>query len=662
MLKFFSRLEKTRNFVLFLFAFVMIASLVLFYAPSDNQSIVSSNNTETAAKVGSDTVTLGEVSRVKDMYSRFMQGRSQPAKTIIDGLIREKIVTQEAKRMGFDTSDEELRNKIREQFTPTDGKPFDQKRYEQNAVDQAGSIAKFEQNFRDGMTSEKLQAFVTSSVNVSEAEVLEDFKKRNTKLDLSYVAVNSEEIAKTLKPSDEELKTYFNNNKQTYYISVPQKKIRYLFINQAKVGEKLVIPDNEIKAEYDALTIDKKQAGVQVQQIVLKVAKPELDAQVLAKANQIVEEIRTKDGGKISEEAFGEKAKGQSEDPKTAQNGGKIAGLVRQNPNNPTDPLQKTLTMEVGTVTEPTKFGNAYYIFRRGEPVAKPLEDAKKEIEVSLRNRRAYTAAAELAQKATDRLKELKDVQKVAEEFASQANMSTKDMVRETGFVKPNDDVPNIGNSPQFEAGIEPLKETNDVGDKTPIKDGFAIPLLLEKREPRDAEFDEVKEQVAESVKAEQSKTKVEEIAKQIAEGASSASALSGVASGKGAKAEESKAFTVGMPLGKGATSTTSKALEDAIAALKVGEVTKTPIKAGENWYIVGVTNREEAKMEEFTKQRDQLLQSSLQQKRGQVFQDYLADIRKKMETAGQIKIYDEILKKADGEDTAVPPPTGLAQ
>jgi parvulin-like peptidyl-prolyl isomerase len=253
-------------------------------------------------------------------------------------------------------------------------------------------------------------------------------------------------------------------------------------------------------------------------------------------------------------------------------------------------------------------------------------------------------------------------VQKVAEEFASQANMSTKDMVRETGFVKPNDDVPNIGNSPQFEAGIEPLKETNDVGDKTPIKDGFAIPLLLEKREPRDAEFDEVKEQVAEAVKTEQAKTKVEEIAKQIAEGAGSASALAGVASGKGAKAEESKAFTVGMPLGKGATSTTSKALEDAIAALKVGEVTKTPIKAGENWYIVGVTNREEAKMEEFTKQRDQLLQSSLQQKRGQVFQDYLADIRKKMETAGQIKIYDEILKKADGEDAAVPPPTGLAQ
>jgi len=34
MLKFFNRLEKTRNFVLLLFAILMVGSLVLFYAPT----------------------------------------------------------------------------------------------------------------------------------------------------------------------------------------------------------------------------------------------------------------------------------------------------------------------------------------------------------------------------------------------------------------------------------------------------------------------------------------------------------------------------------------------------------------------------------------------------------------------------------------------------
>ena len=36
--------------------------------------------------------------------------------------------------------------------------------------------------------------------------------------------------------------------------------------------------------------------------------------------------------------------------------------------------------------------------------------------------------------------------------------MSAAEMVRETGYVKPGDDVPNIGVSPQFEDGIRNLE------------------------------------------------------------------------------------------------------------------------------------------------------------------------------------------------------------
>ena len=56
MLKFFSRLERTRNLVLLFFAIFMAASLVFFYAPTRNA--VSENlgqSTETAAKVGSES-------------------------------------------------------------------------------------------------------------------------------------------------------------------------------------------------------------------------------------------------------------------------------------------------------------------------------------------------------------------------------------------------------------------------------------------------------------------------------------------------------------------------------------------------------------------------------------------------------------------------------
>ena len=71
--------------------------------------------------------------------------------------------------------------------------------------------------------------------------------------------------------------------------------------------------------------------------------------------------------------------------------------------------------------------------------------------------------------------------------------MSVGEMVRETGYVKPGDTVDKIGNSPQFEEGIAPLENPQDVGEKTPIPDGFAIPMLVDQKGPRDAEFDEVK-------------------------------------------------------------------------------------------------------------------------------------------------------------------------
>jgi peptidyl-prolyl cis-trans isomerase D len=369
-------------------------------------------------------------------------------------------------------------------------------------------------------------------------------------------------------------------------------------------------------------------------------------------ANELIAQAR-KDGGKISAEAFAELAKGQSEDPKSAANGGKLTGLVRENKNNPNDPYQQLLRMQPGEISEPIKYQDRYFILRRGEAVPKNFEDARKEIEVSLRNRRAYAAAAELAQKITDRLKETKDVQKTAEEFAAQANMSVTDMVRETGYTKPGDTVENVGVSPQFEEGIAGLQNPSDVGDKIPVQNGFAIPLLVDKREPRDAEFEDVKDRVAEAVKMEQARGRVEEIAKQIAASANSAGNLAAAAQSKGLKALDAKSFILGSPLGQGPSAATSDALEDTVFNLNNGEVTKTPIKIGDNWYVVGVTNRQEADMTEFAKQRDSLIEDSLTEKRGQVFSDYLASKRREMETKGDIKVYKDALAKVDAVDAS---------
>jgi peptidyl-prolyl cis-trans isomerase D len=653
MLKQLSRLEKTRNTILLAFVVLMAVSLIFFRlgGPVENQDSLARSQ-ETAATVGDETITVGDLAigqqnRARQYAQYGMNSYTPPVKGILDGEISNRLIRLEAQRLGLAVSDQEVAADIRRQLKAANMNADDKEAYRRAVTETAGSVEKFEQSVRDQIAARKLEAYLTGGVQVSDEEILNDYKRRNSTFDVVYVPITAQQLATKLQLSDDELRNYFEQHKANYYISSPQKKIRYIFINQARVGEKISIPESDIRAEYDALPADKKQLGVQAQQIVLKVAKPEFEQNVLQKANELVAQAR-KDGDKVSEEVFANLARGNSEDPGTAANNGKLKGLVRPNPNNPTDPLQQVLNLEVGQITEPVKFGSAYYIFRRGESVPKTFEDAKAEILVSLRNRRAYKAAADLAQKAVDRLKETKNAQQVAQEIAVEANMKPAEMVRETAFIKPGDSVPDIGISPQFEEGIVGLENANDVGERTPIKDGFAIPLLVEKRDPRDAEFDEVKAQVAEAAKLEQAKARLEQMAKEVAAGANSPDGLKAAAAKFGLEAKDSKNYKIGSPLGEGTVTGSSPALEDAIFDLATGQITKNPIKVDDNYFVVGVTNRTDANLDEFSKERDSLLQQAASSKKNQIFADYLTNVRQKMEKEGRLKIYQDAVAKLE--------------
>jgi len=87
---------------------------------------------------------------------------------------------------------------------------------------------------------------------------------------------------------------------------------------------------------------------------------------------------------------------------------------------------------------------------------------------------------------------------------------------------------------------------------------------------------------------------------------------------------------------------------------MKSGDVTKTPIKVGDNYVIVGVKSREDASMDDFAKQRDSLVEQMLQQKRGTVFNDYLSATRRQFETDGKIVFYPDAIAKVDGPELPI--------
>jgi peptidyl-prolyl cis-trans isomerase D len=455
------------------------------------------------------------------------------------------------------------------------------------------------------------------------------------------------------------LRSYFESHKTDYRYLQPQRKVRYVFINTEKVGSKLQIADADLKSEFDSLKPEFKRAGVKVQQIVLKVARKDLDAQVEQKAKDLIAKLAVP-GGATPEEKFAEAARGNSEDPATAKNGGFLAAPFKKNPNKPHGLYDRVVDMQPGQISDiPIRYAGNWYILRRGDDVPKTFEEAKPELLVSLRNRRGYGAAFQLAQKAHGRLQETKDPQKIAQEYATEANMNATEMVRETPFVQPGDDVPEVGTNQQFEQALEALNNPNDVGEVTPVKNGFAIPMLVEKKEPRLPDFDEVKTKIADAIKKQRAKEQLEQKAKDLAASITGADAIKSAGEKEGFDAGVEEGFKLGSALGKAGTST---ALDDAIFGLKQGEFTKTPIRVDDKWVIVGVVKKFDADQGGFAAQRDTLKQSMISERQDQVFEDYVAGVQRRMKQDGDIKIYDNVLAQLDESEPAAEPvlPPGL--
>lgn len=662
MLKQLGRLERTRSIIIVGFAVLMAVSLVLFYAPGRSANVEPAKSTEVVAKVGDEEITVASLSRLKDNYMQMFGGRVNLAqlggnKRFLDGLIRDRVMAQEAARLGLSASDAEVADKIRNQFADTSGQFVGLERYKESVRGRFGDLETYERNIRDGIAQEKLKAFVTSAVKVSDDEIQDDYKRKNAIFEIVYSVIAADKLAEKIQISDDDSKKYYEDHKTDFRILEPQKKVRYLYIDQGKLGEKAQIGDKELRDEFGTVPPENKQAGVKVQQILLKVARKDLDAQVEQKAKDLIAKALAA-SPETAEKVFADLARGNSEDPATAKNDGFLPQPVKKNPNKPHGLYDRTVDMMLGDVSDiPIRYAGNWYILRRGEAVPKTYEEMKPELLASLRNRKGYLAAAQLADRAKARLKETKDPQKVAQELAAEASMKPEEMVKETPFVKPGDDVPNIGSSQQFEAVIEPLNNNGDVGEQTGVKGGFAIPMLIEKKEPRIPEFDEIKTKVAEAVKRERAKEQLAQVAKDIAASAQTPADLKAAAEKAGFEVGTEETFKLGDPLGKAGT---SPAVAEAIYALKTGEVVKTPLKVGDNWVVVGATSRKDADMAEFSQHRERLMETMLTSRQSQVFEDYIATVQRRMTHEGKIKIYQNVLTSIEEAEPDVVMPTGM--
>jgi peptidyl-prolyl cis-trans isomerase D len=215
--------------------------------------------------------------------------------------------------------------------------------------------------------------------------------------------------------------------------------------------------------------------------------------------------------------------------------------------------------------------------------------------------------------------------------------------------------VPNIGSSQQFEDAIAPLTNANDVGERTGVKNGFAVPMLVDKRDPRIPDFDEIKDKVVAAAKQDKAKTTLEQTAKDIVANAKTPADLKAAAQKYGLEAKAEANYKIGTPL---ADLGSSALLDDPLYKNgNTGTVLSSPILLNENYIVIGVTKRTDADMAEFTKQRDSLVETALKDRRDQVFEDYLTTVKLEMQRDGKVKIYKDALDELQEDEPDIQTP-----
>ena len=249
-------------------------------------------------------------------------------------LIQQQVLLQEAHRMGITATDADVLHYL--QSGPTGqvifpkGKFIGQTAYAQLVNERLNmSIAAFEQDIKDNIAIQRLQALVTASVSVSDKDVRDQYLKQAVKIKFDYAVISSADLEKTINPSDSDLEAFFKKNAARYAAAVPeQRKITYFAFTPSDVPGGMAQPSQQqIQAYYSQhqtdFTVPEEARSRHILISVPAGADAKADAAAKAKAEDVLKQLKA--GGDWTAIA-----KKDSDDPGSKDKGGELGFAQRK--------------------------------------------------------------------------------------------------------------------------------------------------------------------------------------------------------------------------------------------------------------------------------------------------------------------------------------------
>ena len=540
----------------------------------------------------------------------------QVKRQALNQLIDNKLLVQESKRLKFRVSEKELTDAILNITAFQRDGMFDSRLY-RNILDRLRMTPEaFEVAQKNAMLIDKLRTLITSSAKISDQEALEWYNWVNASVNIDTVFFDPNRY-KDIHPSDEEIKTFFENHNEKYTTEA-MVKVRYLNFNPDAFRSKVALSNEEVREYYDEnLETFKTPKTVEARHILLIVNR-DADPETVEKTKE-----RALDILKLAKEGkdFAELAKQYSEGP-TRDKGGYLGKFKKEAMVKPFADM--AFSLKAGEVSEPvrTQFGwHIIKVEKVNEASITSFDDAKKNIRKKLTDDMAKSLAYDEAETVSDDAFEGEDLINAAKE----QNMK----ILTTDFFSSKGPIKGINNPSKFASVAFNLTD-KEISNVQEFENGYYILQLVDKIQPKIPAFDKVKEKV----RLELIKEKQDEKAK-----ADSETLLAALKSGKTMPAE-SKKFnltpkTTGFFKRNGSIPEIGLERDIVEAAFELTDKKQLPenvLKGSKGYYVIQFKDRKISDPENFSKEKGDITNRLLAQKKSSIFDALLAQIKSRSE------------------------------
>jgi len=577
-----------------------------------NGDLITTDDYRVAYKRLIEQVRQNFGTNLNDELLKTLQLDKQALNQLIDRLL----MRQAASELELRVSDQELSRSIRSISAFQTGGVFDPRRY-QGVLDRNDWTPEaFEISQRDSILTNKLNNLIAGSVKVSDQEAMEWYMWNDAMVNLDFFLLETDRYSE-ISVSAEEIQKYFESRKESYKAE-PALKVRYIKFEPKTWVSQVDIPDDEIQEYYDEHSSEfQNSKTVEARHILIAVdqdASTEKEAEAKGRIEDILQKAR-------AGQDFAELAKQYSEGP-SKDKGGYLGTFKREAMVKPfTD---KAFSMNSGEISDPvrTRFGwHLIKVEKVNEATTTPLTGARDDIRKKLADEGAKQLAYDAAESVFDAAFEGRPLMEIAAD--QKLALITTDFFTRQGPQKGVQDKSEFAKV-AFDLPEEQVSEIQDLGD------GYYLLEIVEKKAARIPELAEVEEKV----KADLIKEKKNERAKIDADALLSA-LKDGADIETVGKEFDLTPKSTGFFKRNGSIPNIGFERELSRAAFELSDDRFLPqevFQGGKGFYVIKFKQRKTPSMEEFEKEKANINERLLQQKRSETLREWLEQKKKSSE------------------------------